>query len=257
MASRLSQRSATALVIYFALITSVCAPLAYFAGKDRGAFDAGAAMLDPSLFDTPADYESLVTALRSGAGCGKGEPGVERYGAWEVYCGPGSGTGDSDASGAQHLAAAERPGGAGRARSGNDGPLQKAVLLALAGSETAGTDAGPGNPFSLALAPDGNPAGGLGPGTVLPPGGFPGVLVPGGGYSPTPPSGPPSGPPAGPPSGPPSQPPFTPPFEPPPGPPSGPPGTEPPPLVTPLPPALPLMIAGLGGLYAASRRRKT
>lgn len=226
MESRLSRRSALALLLYFALITSVCAPLAYFAGKDRGAFDAQAAAFDPSLFETPADYASLVKALRSGAGCGRGDPGVERYGAWEVYCGPASAGGDPEALGASHLAAAARPGGAGRARSGQDGPLQKAVLRALAGGGAAGTQSDPGNPLSLALAPDAHPGGRLGPGSVPPSGGFPGFLVPGGGV-----------------------------YTPPPGPPAEPP-SEPPVLVTPVPPALPLMLAGLGGVYAASRRRK-
>ncbi len=265
MKSRLSTRSALALTIYVAMVTSLCAPLAYYAGKARGE-NLASASLDPSQIetDTAPDYASLVKAQRAGARCGgAGDPGVERRGLWEVFCHPyqpGEAPGGGDLVAQNHLAAPERPRILARSapRQG-DAPLQKAMIRALSQGDGAGVgpaDPYPGDPFALAMAPGLAPGGsGLGPGTVPPAGGFPGVLIPGyGGLPATPPiSGPPDGPPSGPPSGPPVGPPSGPPSGPPTGPPTGPP--EPPVLVTPLPGALPLMLAGLGGIIAATRRR--
>lgn len=259
MQHRLSSRSALALTIYFAMVTSVCAPLAFYAGKARGENEADA-LANASLIgtDTTPDYASLIRAQRAGADCDPNDPGVERRGPWEVFCHPYTEGGGEAGTIAQHLAAAEKPDKSARsqarssqarspqARNANSqqGPLQKAVLRALAQGDGAQGGAGetapyPGDPFSLALAPIGGGSG-VGAGAVPPSGGFPGILIPN--YPAPGQSTPPVSEPPLPPG-----PPQNPPEPPPPGPPV---------LVTPLPAALPLMIAGFGGLFAASRRRR-
>ncbi len=239
MNRRISRQNALTLAAYFALITSICGAFAYMAGKARGArlahVDASAPLFGTAHQGSP-DYEKLIRARRAGADCAKGEAGSDRFGSWEVFCGPASqseGGAYRASAPARRMAQNHAAANAGRAgaQRKNPGPLQKAVLRAIAEGGGQGLSGGaaqaapsPGEIFSLARAPTSG-AGGVGfaPGTALAPGGAPGLLIPG--QTGEPPAAPPSdGPPA------------------------------PPVLVTPLPPAALLMLAGLGALVAPMRR---
>ena len=252
MKTQFPRRSTYSIAVYFALITSVCAPFAFFAGKDQGAFSARAASPDPSQSgtDEKPDYKSLVTVLRGGSDCVLGESAPARLGSWEVFCAPNTGgAGKRMAAAAAGGAKGER---AARPRNTGGGALQSAVLRAVSKGDGGATTGSAGDPFSLAMTPSAQSGGnGEGSGGFALSSGLPGVFVPGGGFISSGGGGGTPGTP-GTPSGPndPTSPPpvFNPetPHNP---------GDLGEPLVTPVPPALPLMVAGLAGLGAASRRR--
>ncbi|MEZ5892402.1 MAG: hypothetical protein R3C58_04560 [Parvularculaceae bacterium] len=225
MPARLSRRSAATLIIYFLMITGLTAPSAFFLGKAQGeerARAAGGYGTAPSPFETGLPDLTAETPQPEASEATE-EPPVQT------------------AAAAPAATRKRRP----------SGPLQQAVVRTLADqAEDAGGPSGensPGDPLSLALAPD--LAGvGVSGGLSGPPGfgGPPGILVPNlpsGGSNPPPP--PPNG----------EDPDDDPPDVDPPD--DDPPDVDPPVLVTPLPPAAPMLIAGLGGLFAAARRRRT
>lgn len=236
MKSRLNRRGILALIIYFMMITVVCAPIAFNVGKARGVeqmlLNASESQSDTT--EAP-DYESLIRARRAGAGCGGiSDPAIERKAFWEVICHPES---KERLNGPRLTRVADdRLPRAARPRSG--GPLEQAVARAIAADGFAGPDglrsggghsaAGqpplgngvftPGDPLSLALAPDlGGGAGGPGAGRAPSPNGAPPALIPNN---------------------------FSV---------SGPPDDV---VVTPIPGALPLLLTGVFGFFFAARGRK-
>lgn len=241
--TRLRKRGMLALIIYFLMITAVCAPLAFFAGKARGEVEAeAAALLSQNEPDLKPLYAALYRARRAGAGCGgENDPDIDRKGYWEIICHPyeeGSGGARIAGFDANHAdTAAGRPKAAAFVR--RRGPLDDVLVAAVAsqadpvtaalGAPGAGTI---GSPLSLALAPDagvisGLPydghtmSGGFGlSGGPNAPGGLPGNIIP---DIQTAAAGPPP---------------------------------ETPTVVTPVPGALPLLLTGVAGLFAASRRKK-
>ena len=242
MTARLKRRGVLALIIYFLMITAVSVPLAFYTGRaesrDKSHFDTDAtSLLSQNDLVTAADYAALHRAQRLGAGCGGiADPDISRRGIWEVICHPytegdGYGAGAVRTAGrnpaANHLVSNANPGISRR----NNGQLQQAVvsniaekLLGAPSGSTASTqsgagggDAGPGAPLSLALAPAGG-GGYLSANNGGPnaPGGLPGNIIPNTIQT----------------------------------------TTEPPVLATPVPAALPMLIAGFAGLFAAAKRRK-
>lgn len=225
--ARLKKRGTIALIAYFLLITAVCAPLAFFAGRTQGKVETGSgADMSQNEPDLRADYAALYRARRAGAGCGgETDPDMERRAHWEIICHPvrdGAG-GPLAGFDPRHAAPRER------------GPLDDVMVASLAGAGSAGNI---GSPISLAMAPDGGlfsgpgyqghtmsggfGAGGFGGdlfGGPNAPGGLPGNIIPNIENAVNNPDPPPT-------------------------------------VVTPIPGALPLLLTGFAGLFAASRRRK-
>jgi len=246
MTTRLKKRGTLALIIYFLMITAVCAPVAFFAGKAQGKVEADAANpLSQNDPDLRAEYAALYRARRAGAGCGgETDPDTERRAVWEIICHPY--TEGAGGRAGQHTAFLEpkhitpdnrrAPGAALRSPRG---PLDDVMVAAIAakadpvtgalGAPGAGTL---GSPLSLALAPDfgvsydGHTLAGTGFGGGLSggpnaPGGLPGNIIPDiqtAFAGPTP---------------------------------------DTPTVVTPVPAALPLLLTGLAGLFAAAKHRKS
>jgi hypothetical protein len=242
--TRLKRKGTLALIIYFLMITALCAPLAFFAGKARGQVEAAADAPDLSQNDPDlrAEYAAHYRARRAGAGCGgESDPDIDRKGYWEIICHPY----EEGAGGARIASPAGDqtglPNHSNHARAGTNprargGPLEEAIVAAITGQNgpaTTGLAAGGniGSPLSLALATDGGPVSGLPfEGNNLPgsfslsggpnaPGGLPSNIIPDLQTA------------AGP-------------------------SSDPSTIVTPLPGALPLLLTGLGGLFAASKRKK-
>lgn len=248
---RLKKRGTIALIVYFLLITALCAPLAFLAGRAQGKVET--APLSHNEPDLRADYAALHRARRAGSDCGgASDPDASQRAVWEIICHPyrdGSGGGNgAAAAGGNTVHSAQRTAAANAADNNQRrGPLDDATLTAIAaGGNTAGEEnaGAAGSPLSLALAPDaggsifgpGNngltlSSGGFGPsggfggfGGPNAPGGLPGNIIPNipGGNTPT-----------------------------------LPPTAPPPTVVTPVPGALPLLLTGIAGLFAASRRRRS
>lgn len=248
MKSGLSKRGLAALIIYFAMITAVCAPIAFNVGKARGA-DAVSAGAPASLSDTDdqPDYASLIRARRAGAGCGgAGDPAIHREAIWEVICHPqglGGGRGAGARSAGGESGDPRKVAAAAGQRSARAGPLQIAAARAIAGDRLsnapsqnapfAGAASGddvfvPASPLSLALAPNlpgagGNSAGGA----AALASGPPRTIIP---NIQTLPNGGPGGGPIG--------------------------VDDPSVVVTPAPAALPLLLTGLFGFFFAARAGK-
>lgn len=224
MNNRLKKRGVLALIIYFLMITAVSMPVAFYTGKARGAEkarlgdEAGASL---SQNETDAMKLALPISLAMAP-----DP---------------TSTGATSPAPAQASAIGFSP----RAPSLKPAGLRDAVMRAIAdGPSSPGGNAKntgqTASPFSLAMAPD--ISGGLiQGGAANMPGGYPGAIIPGFLAA----------------SGePPSQNPETPiPDTPgPEGPGTQPPGMTPPVVVTPVPAALPLILTGFAGLFAAAKR---
>ncbi len=242
MTVKLKKRGVLASLACFLAITAVFAPLSFYAGKARG--QVRMAFMDDLSRNkamSRADYEALYRARRNGADCDARDADVKRLGGWEVFCDPhGSGAPTATAQLRDGNARpTARPKTLRRARPSaprlKTGALDNAVLAALTQS-AGGAEGLSGSPLSAALAPGGplTQNAGLfagGPGGPNSPGGLPGNVVPNFGAGVSGDGG----------ASPPAQ---------------DIPGQDPPVLVTPIPAALPLLLTGLAGLFAASRRRR-
>ena len=233
MTNRLGKRGLRSLIIYYLIITAVSAPLAFFAGRAQSAPERAAAPHIPSQIEADVskpDYAALYKARRQGIECGgAGDPSIMRSAVWEIICHPASS--GIDFARVERRPTARRPIANDRR---GERPLRQAVLSALS-SGAASNESGPGNgdgatvtgqPIGLALSPEftpfgggGNESGNLGlSGGPNAPGGRPNNIIPG-----TPPTN----------------------------------ATfDPPVVVTPVPAALPMLVSGLIGLWAAARRKK-
>lgn len=275
MQNRLKRRGALALVIYFLMITAISAPMAFFAGRAQSedSPDPSGSFLAQNGTGERVDYGPLYDAQTAGRPCGGlTDPGIVRRGVWEIHCHPkneGNGRGryamvagplaggKNGPDYALNAAIARTAGNLKGARNADNnarrtnGPLEDAVVAAVAGdafNSGAANLNGPqsGEPMSLAMATSGpGGLGGSGPTTR-----GPGLSGPGSGGSLGFTTGVGGGGPSGTPGGFPNN--LIPNYE----------GlTDAPPpeietIVTPLPAALPMLLTGLAGLFAASRRRK-
>lgn len=242
--ARLKKRGTITLIVYFLLITAICAPLAFLAGRGRGQVEAEAGVsTSQNEPDLRADYAALYRARRAGAGCGgESDPDTERRAVWEIICHPyreGDGVRIAGFDPA-HVSPNRAPVKTANAPSRKRGPLDNIMLASLA-EDGPQTGAETGSPLSLAMAPDGGiiseygyqghtmsggfGSGGFGDGPFggpNAPGGPPGNLIPNIETvvnTPTPP-------------------------------------TMPPVVETPVPAAGPLLLTGIAGFFLASRRRK-
>jgi len=261
----MSRRLLLALTLSLLLATAAFAPVAFRLGKSRGE----ASIAHMSQNETA--FKGALGQTGNSAGCGLlGNPSSIHRPNFIIECRPEGKT--------QKVAVAAAAKPRRQVKTIFDGPvsqqttpLDRAVLASVTGR---GADAasGPGNPLSLAMAPDGgsqpgsifqNFGGPGGGGGVLPGIGLPQSLIPP--NNGTPPGGEP-GPTNAPPGS--NTPPPTSKGPTPTGPDEDPippifvipddedDPYETPDLVTPIPAALPLMVTGLMGLFAA-RRRKT
>ncbi|WDI32658.1 hypothetical protein PUV54_05540 [Hyphococcus flavus] len=248
--ARLKKRGIIALIVYFLLITAVAVPVAFFAGKAEGQTKSDhIALLSQNDPDLRAQYAALYRARRAGAGCGgETDPDTERRAVWEIICHPQTEGAGRGGVAAQHGPRNQQHASTAAPVRRHRTALDDAVINTLAGGSVSnGRDStgGGGSPLSLALAPgvSGAPIGGpdygghtmstnfgspgLGSGGFgglaggpNAPGGLPGNIIPGLQVTPLDPT----------------QPPET--------------------VVTPIPGALPLLLTGLAGLFAASRRKR-
>lgn len=237
MKSGLSRRGILALVIYFLMITAICAPIAFNVGKARGAEALSAGGVESQIeTDTRPDYARLIRARRAGAGCGGvSDPAIHREAIWEVICHPetledgvhavGAETSDEKRLAAAHArrrSASAVEIAAAQTIAGN-GFRNPPMVARLFSGATASDDLfTPAPPLSLALAPDiananGSIAGSAG-GAAAPAGGPPRAIIPG--------------------------------IQGPMG------GDDPSVVVTPAPAALPLLLTGLFGFFFAARGGK-
>ena len=235
MNGRLKKRGMLALIIYFLMITAVSTPIAFMTGKARGAdrarLDAaGADSLSQNETQTPDAPIALAmapamtpesNAAANNRPAGRG-PAAERVVSNAAF-GP-------------------------RAPSLKPAALREAVLRAIsngpsgaAGGAATGEGETP-SPFSLAMAPGLSPGSGgfTQGGAPNQAGGYPGAIIPGmfpvnGGDAPQLPETPIT-------DNPDSPPPLV---------------EDPNVIVTPVPAALPLMLTGLGGLFAFGRRARS
>ncbi len=227
MTNRLSKQGVLALIIYFLMITAVSTPIAFYAGKARGADKARPnAAAGASLSQNETD-------------AGNAGPPISLALAPEMNAAGASGSAGSSAPGLRI---------GPRAPSRKPAALRDAVMRAIAGGPSP-TEAPEGAeplpaPFSLAMAPD--LAAGLLGGTANGPVGYPGAIIPGFLSSPSAP--PPQNPGPGP--GPDN------PTPPDPGGPGGETPEVPPVIVTPVPAALPLLITGFAALFAVRKRAR-
>jgi hypothetical protein len=243
----MKRREILALIIFFAMTTAALTPTAYRLGVTHGtAFAAIAPPARANLSENGAHPTSgpIATRRLTAQDCPTlGQPGGIARPGMEIDClrAPGGHT-------APVFAATTNLSSRTRA-SADVGNLTTAMVSAIAGGDAgaAGTQTNPiGSPINLALAPDGKP----GKAGFIPDGGFPGSLIPVGLTSQAPPPGnitpPGDGPTDDPPADPIGDPPEAPiddPFE------------DLPEMVVPLPAGLPLMLTGLIGLFAASRKK--
>lgn len=229
MNGRLKKRGILALIIYFLMITAVSTPIAFMTGKARGAdreglgADASDGLSQNGTDEGEADAIEapifLAMAPLDGAQESKTPARPDRPNANAAF-GP-------------------------RTPSVKPAALREAVLRAISSGPSGvsngaatGEDQAP-SPFSLAMAPGLSPNGGvMQGGAVNKPGGYPGAIIPGVLFAP---------------DGDTPQPPETPTTD---NPGSTPPMIDDPnSIVTPVPAALPLMLTGLGGLFAFGRRK--
>ncbi|MEX6632654.1 hypothetical protein [Hyphococcus lacteus] len=232
MNTRLKKRGVTSLIIYYLMITLISASLAFFAGRAQGHTNQPSAPQLMSQNDADAskpDYAALHRAQRLGADCGgASDPSIVRSAVWEVICHP-----YTDAEPDIFAKTADTRRTRRTVRPG-DSPLRAAVLSSLStgavdgtGNNIGTTTTTNGEPMSLALAPEiglmgsmSNGGGNLGfNGGPNAPGGRANNIIP--------------------------------------STPNANATLSPPVVVTPIPAALPLMITGFAGLWAASKRRKT
>ncbi|NOX83116.1 MAG: VPLPA-CTERM sorting domain-containing protein [Alphaproteobacteria bacterium] len=246
----MKRREILALIIFFAMTTAALTPTAYRLGVTHGtAFAAMAPPARANLFENGAQPTSgpITTRRLTAQDCPTlGQPGGIARPGIEIDCLPAPGAHTAPAFAAAPKLSARAGSGAGN--------LTTAMVSAIAGGNTGATGTQTnaiGSPIGLALAPDGKP----GKAGFIPGGGFPGSLIPVGLTAQAPPPGntappgdnppPPVAPPADPigPIGDPPEGPFDDPFE------------DLPEMVVPLPAGLPLMLTGLIGLFAASRKK--
>ncbi len=232
MNARLKKRGMLALIIYFLMITAVSTPIAFMTGKARGAdrarLDAGGAdSLSQNETQTRAPDAPIALAMAPESNAAANNQPAGRGAASE------------------RLAANAAFGP--RAPSLKPAALREAVLRAISDGPSGasdGTATGQGetpSPFSLAMAPGLSPGSGgvTQGGTPNKAGGYPGAIIPGmfpanGGDAPQLPDAPIT-------DNPDSPPPLV---------------EDPTVIVTPVPAALPLMLTGLGGLFAFGRRAR-
>ncbi|MEM9617394.1 MAG: hypothetical protein AAF936_05480 [Pseudomonadota bacterium] len=267
----MKRRALVAISLSFLLATAAFAPVAFRLGKSQGAIS----LAGPSQNETV--FADMTGRNGDSAGCGLlGNPASIRHPNIIVDCRP-------QGKGAAQIIAAVPPRREVKTifdapMTRRETPLDRAVLAAVTG-KGAGPAGTPGNPLSLALAPDApSPAGSVfatagvpGGGGGLPGIGAPQNLIPPAGNG-TPGNNPNEPAPSAGPDGDkgelgdpgPGNPPKTnkprpdddptpPVFEIPDEAPEDP--YETPDLVTPVPAALPLMVTGLLGLFAAHRRK--
>ncbi len=241
----MKRREILALIIFFAMTTAALTPTAYRLGVTHGtAFAAIAPPARANLSENGAHPTSgpIATRRLTAQDCPTlGQPGGIARPGMEIDCLPAPGGHTARAFAAAPKLSARAGSGAGN--------LTTAMVSAIAGGDTGATGTQTnaiGSPINLALAPDGKP----GKAGFIPGSGFPGSLIPVGLTSQAPPPGnttPPGNNPPGqdPPVAPPADPiaPIDDPFE------------DLPDMVVPLPAGLPLMLTGLLGLFAASRKK--
>ncbi len=247
----MKRREVLALIIFFAMTTAALTPTAYRLGVTHGtAFAAMAPPARANLSENGAQPTSRPIALRrlTAQNCPTlGQPGGIARPGIEIDCLPAPGGHTAPSFAAAPLSS--------RAGAGSAGNLTTAMVSAIANGNAgtagaAGIQTSPiGSPIGLALAPDGKP----GKAGFIPGDGLAGSLIPLGLAVQTPPPGntappgqdPPVTPPADPigPIGDPPEDPFDDPFD------------DLPEMVVPLPAGLPLMLTGLIGLFAASRKK--
>ncbi len=230
MNGRLKKRGILALIIYFLMITAVSTPIAFMTGKARGADREG-------LGAGPSDGLS-----QNGTDEGDGTGAIETPISLAMALRDGAPESNMPARPDRpNPNAAFGP----RTPSLKKAALGDAVMRAIAGGPSGVSSGGATNegqtpaPFSLAMAPGLSPGGGvMQGGAVNKPGGYPGAIIPGilfapDGDTPQPPETPTTNDPG-----------STPPMI-----------DDPNTIVTPLPAALPLMLTGVGGLFAFGRRK--
>jgi hypothetical protein len=237
----MKRREVLALIIFFAMTTAALTPTAYRLGVTHGtAFAAIAPVARPNLSKNGATSGPITTRRLTAQDCPSlGLPGGIARSGIEIDCLPSAGAHSEPA-----FAAA--PNLSSETRTGADaGNLTTAMVSAITNGQ-AGTTGGQretvlGSPIGLALAPDVKP----GAAGLFPSSGLPDSLIPLGLTSQAPPPG--NNPPGdGPSDDPPADPiddPIDDPFE------------DLPDMVVPLPAGLPLMLTGLLGLFAASRKK--
>ncbi|MEO1136090.1 MAG: hypothetical protein AAFW68_05680 [Pseudomonadota bacterium] len=238
MKSGLSKRGLAALIIYFVMITAVCAPIAFNVGKARGA-DAASTDAPPSLSETGGqpDSASLIRAGHTGAEC-DGDPAIR-----QVACHAQSPGGASSARGGGKSGSSNKTEATSRQGGARAGPLQIATARSIAGDRLSsapsqnapfgGASSGddlfvPASPLSLALAPDlAGASGNTVSGATAPASRPPRAIIP---NAQALPGGPADGGPIG--------------------------EDDPSVVVTPAPAALPLLLTGLFGFFLAARAGK-
>ncbi len=235
------RREVLALIIFFAMTTAALTPTAYRLGVTHGtAFAAIPPVAHTNLSENGApELTPGPIAMRrlTALDCPNlGQPGSIARPGIEIDCLPAAG-----AHAAPVLAATPKLSSGTRAGS-SAGNLTTAMVSAIADGPV-GADSGPhegvlGAPIGLALAPDGKPgADGFFPSSALP-----GTLIPLGLTSQPPPPGNMT-PPGDGPIGDPPEDTIDDPFE------------DLPDMVVPLPAGFALMLTGLLGLFAASRKK--